>query len=123
MRRKVLNYLAQFKIDDVQANMLVLAVDEVCANLIIHAHNCNEKDSLEINIEKKDSGITFEIKDKSVSFDFTKYSEPTLNGLAQEGRKGGIGLLLVRRIMDKIEFQQAKEYSICRLYKNLPATN
>ncbi len=49
-----------YSISDIKKNELVLAVDEVCANLIIHSHNCNEMEHLDlvVNVEEK-SGITF----------------------------------------------------------------
>jgi serine/threonine-protein kinase RsbW len=34
-------------------------------------------------------------------------------------RKGGLGIILVKRIMDKIEFESIQNKNICRLYKIL----
>ena len=99
---------------------IILAIDEVCANLIIHSNNCNPQVSLQVAIDfipKK--SITFIIKDSGLSFDITQYKEPSMNEIVSSQRKGGIGLMLVKRIMDKIEFSQENNYNICRLTKIL----
>ena len=112
--------LDHYSISEVKKNELVLAVDEVCANLIIHSHNCNEKENFDlvVNVEEK-SGITFDIIDKGIGFNIQKYREPNLREIIKKKQKGGVGLLLVRRIMDKIEFHHEPTGHVCRLFKRL----
>jgi len=38
-------------ISDVVMNEIVLALDEMCSNLMIHSHNCNPDHELELHIE------------------------------------------------------------------------
>jgi serine/threonine-protein kinase RsbW len=112
--------LTQFNLSEVEINKLVLAVDEVCANIIIHSHNCNAEDFLELCISyKENEGITFEIADRGVGFNICKYAEPNLSQIVKEKKKGGIGLILVKRIMDDIEFLRVSDQNICRLVKKI----
>jgi serine/threonine-protein kinase RsbW len=109
-----------YQISDVEAHKLVLAVDEVCANLIIHANNCNATELLELLIEVlPNKKITFTIRDRGVGFDINKYKEPDMHEIVQSKRKGGLGLMLVKRIMDKIEFTTDQNHNVCRLVKLL----
>lgn len=120
IRDFIYNTLQHYDISDVELNQMVLAVDEVCANLMIHSHQCNPKDSLELAIEVKDNkGVIFEIRDKGAGFNFKNYKEPCIEQIIKEKRKGGIGLLLVKRIMDQIEFSYNAKTSrnIYRLHK------
>lgn len=102
-------------------NLIVLAVDEVCANLIIHSNNCNSQNKLEIECkyDKKNYGLTIIIKDEGTLFDYEQYSEPELQKIIQDKGKGGIGLLLVRKIMDKIEYTADKLMNITTLTKRI----
>lgn len=114
----VADILEKHSYPEIEAHKLVLAVDEVCANLIIHANNCNPDESLSLSIlYNKNKSIIFEITDKGIGFDMNKYKEPTLHELVDSKRKGGLGLMLVKRIMDKIEFKSEKNSNICRLIK------
>lgn len=101
--------------------MLVLAVDEICSNLIIHAHNCDANKAITITIIHKGHELIFEIQDQGSYFDFTQYVEPTLEELVDTRRRGGMGLMLVSRIMDRIHyFRDQQGHNVCRLVKNLP---
>ena len=120
IRKFVEQTLSSYSISDIEVHKLVLAVDEVCANLIIHANNCNTDEHLELVVDvNPKSQITFIIKDKGIGFDMTHYEEPELDELVSSKRKGGLGLKLVKRIMDKIEFSTEKNHNICKLVKNL----
>lgn len=110
--------LTRHSIPDVEQNALILAVDEVCANLIIHSHQCNPDEHIELKVDVKDgSEITFEIKDKGTGFNIAAYEEPSISDIVKQKRKGGIGLMLVRRIMDEIELVKGKNQNIYRLHK------
>ncbi len=120
IRHFVADQLVSINLSEVELHKLVLAVDEVCANLIIHSNHCNPTKKIDVIIDLIGSEqIQFTIKDKGVSFDLNKYQEPSMNEIVSSGRKGGVGLILVKRIMDKIEFSTEKNYNICRLTKNL----
>lgn len=120
IRHFVADQLDSINLSEVEMHKLVLAVDEVCANLIIHSNQCNPTKKIDIIIKLIGTEkIQFIIKDKGISFDLNDYKEPSMNEIVSSGRKGGVGLILVKRIMDKIEFSTEKNYNICRLTKNL----
>ena len=90
-------------LNETDQNAIVLAVDEVCANIIIHSE-CDNKQIIELNVERKGKKLIFEIIDQGIStFDINAYSGPELDEIIQSKRKGGVGILLVKKIMDKIE--------------------
>ncbi len=112
--------LSENSIPEVTVNTLVLAVDEVCANLIIHSHNCNPNDQLELKVRVNGkSEITFDIIDHGDGFNIGNYQEPSISDIVKQKRKGGIGLMLVRRIMDEIELIKGKKKNVYRLHKKI----
>jgi serine/threonine-protein kinase RsbW len=112
--------LSENSIPEVTVNTLVLAVDEVCANLIIHSHNCdpNEQIELKVRVNGK-SEITFDIIDHGDGFNIGDYEEPSISDIVKQKRKGGIGLMLVRRIMDEIEYIKGDKINVYRLHKKI----
>ena len=120
VRSFVNKVLQEYSIPEVEINKLVLAVDEICANLMIHSHDCNPKESIELLIHvNENEGITFEITDQGIGFNTSNYKEPSLQEIVREKKKGGIGLMLVKRIMDQVEFKNESNHNVCRLYKKL----
>lgn len=112
--------LSENSIPEVTVNTLVLAVDEVCANLIIHSHNCNPDHHIELKVRVNGkSKITFDIIDHGIGFNIGDYKEPSISDIVNQKRKGGIGLMLVRRIMDEIELIKGKKKNVYRLHKKI----
>jgi serine/threonine-protein kinase RsbW len=106
-------------LNETDQNAIVLAVDEVCANIIIHSE-CDNKHIIELNVEWKGNKLIFEIIDQGIStFDINAYTGPELDEIIQSKRKGGVGILLVKKIMDKIEIFTSNGSNICRLYKTI----
>lgn len=120
IREFVTVVLRNLSLSEIEVNQLVLAVDEVCSNLIIYSHNCNPDYFLEINIEDQSGELLFEIIDQDANFfDISKYKEPKISNIIKERRKGGVGLMLVNRIMDTVEVAVEDHQNIWRMTKKI----
>jgi len=112
--------LKEHGVSDLQISEMVLALDEMCSNLMIHSHHCNPDELFELHIQvDRNSPVVFELVDDGSVFDINQFSEPELGNLVHEKRKGGLGIRLVKSIMDKIEYKQSKGKNICRLTKHV----
>ena len=102
---------------------MVLAVDEVCSNLIIHSHHCNADDAIELSIRNQSTGVTFEIIDRAGTyFNLQDHKPPEIEDLVKIGHKGGMGLRLVKKLMDKVEVEYHDSQSTWRLHKDIHRT-
>lgn len=111
--------LSETTMSEVEQHQVILAVEEVAANLIIHSHDCNPKEFIEINVSRDKKLLKIEIIDSGEKFNILEYQEPDITEVIKSKRKGGLGIILVKRIMDKIEFESFQNKNICRLYKIL----
>ena len=112
--------LKNHNIPDVMVSELVLALDEMCSNLMIHSHHCNPDELFELHIfVEKNKPLIFEIIDDGTAFDINQFHEPAINNIIHEKRKGGLGIRLVKSIMDKIEYQNKNGRNVCRLIKTV----
>ncbi|MBI3220625.1 MAG: ATP-binding protein [Bacteroidetes bacterium] len=108
------------EVSDLELGAIVLALDEMCSNLMIHAHHCNPDHFIALNIHIPDKGkFIFEIIDDGSMFDINQFQEPKLDNLVHEKRKGGLGIRLVKSIMDKIEYLHEGGKNVCRLTKTI----
>jgi serine/threonine-protein kinase RsbW len=120
VRDFIRNVLKNYGVHELQISEMVLALDEMCSNLMIHSHRCNPNELFELHINvEKDNPIVFEIIDDGTVFDINQFSEPELGNLVHEKRKGGLGIRLVKSIMDKIEYQNRSGKNVCRLIKKV----
>ena len=99
---------------------IVLAMDEMCSNLMIHAHHCDPNDQLELTIDSSQKEqIIFEIADEAQLFNINQFNTPDLNNLISEKRKGGLGIRLVKSIMTSIDYYQRDGRVVCRMIKKI----
>jgi serine/threonine-protein kinase RsbW len=105
---------------DVVLNEIILALDEMCSNLMIHAHHCNPDHTLELHIDVPQKGkLIFEILDDGEMFDINHFHQPAIDNLIHEKRKGGLGIRLVKSIMDEVEYTKRNGRNVCRLIKKI----
>lgn len=123
IRHFVKEKLDKHRLSDLDVSSIVLAVDEICANLIIHSNKCNPCENIILWMEVKDGHeVNFEITDQGEAFDLKEYKEPTLDEIIKTKKKGGMGLMIVKRIMDDIKFIAGPHKNICRLSKKISST-
>lgn len=83
---------------------LMLAVDEACVNVIRHAYDGRGGD-VEVTIEMAEDGVKAVIRDWGEAFDPPSIPEPDVSAPLDERTPGGLGLFLMRNVMDRVEFQ------------------
>lgn len=118
IREFVRTSLKDQHVPEIEMSAIVLALDEMCSNLMIHAHHCNPDHMLELHIVIPARGkFIFEIVDDGSLFDINEFHEPELGNLVHQKRKGGLGIRLVKAIMDNVEYLKRDEKNVCRLTK------
>jgi serine/threonine-protein kinase RsbW len=118
VRRFVESWLADLSVANRLAGQLLVAVDEVCANVIVHGNHEDPACWLTVRLREHERELEFELLDRGLPFEPPPFASPDLVRYIQERRKGGLGLTLVHLIMDRVEFtHQPDGTNICRLYK------
>ncbi len=104
------------------ANIVKLAVEEVCTNVTRHAYQNREdgKVSLEMGIGSRD--LRIKITDYGRSFDFESVRNPDLNQYIEIGKKGGLGILFIKRIMSRVSYRVYPDRNEWILVHCLPKT-
>jgi len=89
-------------------NKVVLAVDEAVANTIQHGYEGRDPGSVEILIDADADKFAVRVRDSGVSFDTAKGSEAKaeldLQKHIASGNKRGLGLFIMRKVMDEVSY-------------------
>jgi serine/threonine-protein kinase RsbW len=94
-----------FGFSEEEAANIVLAVDEACTNIIKHAYQYATDKEIEINISQSDGLFEIRIYDSGRSFDPTKVRPPDVKKYIGHRQRGGLGVYLMKRLMDKVEYK------------------
>ena len=120
VRDFVRTYLSSRQLPEITINQVVLAVDEVVANFIIHANGEDENQFLDLEMAFDKHSINIEIADHGDTiFLPAPHQSPNLRDYIREGRTGGMGMALVNRLMDRVEFFTRGNHTVCHLSKHL----
>lgn len=94
------------KVSQKDQSKIILAVDEAVSNIIEHAYAEHETDSAEIkiNVEGSPERFCIRITDSGNTFNPTQVSNPDIKMHIREGKKNGLGIFLMRQIMDEVEY-------------------
>ncbi|HQU71371.1 MAG TPA: ATP-binding protein [Calditrichia bacterium] len=86
-----------------------LAVDEACANVVKHAYANAKNGEKIINVRVKDrkDRIEISIADKGVGFKPDELPTPDMDKYLKEMKKGGLGVHLIRTLMDEVHFHMS----------------
>jgi serine/threonine-protein kinase RsbW len=99
---------------------IILAVDEACTNIIKHAYKLSPKGEIIIRIDYDEEKFTITIIDYGKSFEPDRIPRPDLQKYYLEHRVGGLGMYLMKSLMDNVEYITVPgKYNQVLLSKNI----
>ncbi len=99
---------------------IILAVDEACTNIIKHAYKYSPDGEIIIKIKPSKSKFEIKILDYGLTFEPDKIPEPDLQKYYRQRRVGGLGIYLMRTLMDEVKFSTVPgKYNEVSLVKNI----
>ncbi|MHC4779966.1 MAG: ATP-binding protein [Planctomycetota bacterium] len=85
-------------------NKVVLAVDEAVANIVRHAYESAAEGVILVSTRSDDKRFEVAIFDSGSQFDPNKITDPDMQEHVRLGKKTGLGIFLMRQIMDEVEY-------------------
>lgn len=86
-----------------------LAVDEACCNIIDHAYGGEGVGELDCSVDVENGEITIVLCDHGRPFNPDIIPTPQLNAPLDKVKPRGVGLYLIRRMMDKVHYESTPD--------------
>ncbi|MCD6163579.1 MAG: SpoIIE family protein phosphatase [candidate division Zixibacteria bacterium] len=118
IRRSIGDTIADLNFSTKEKNSIMLAIEEACTNVIRHAYLYGPG-TIRIRVRIFPNKVVFSIFDKGRKFDFGRADSPDLNRYVKTGRKGGLGLYLIRKMMDSVDYYSRDGENELRMVKNI----
>jgi serine/threonine-protein kinase RsbW len=93
-----------------------LAVEEAIANVIVHGYK-RRGGEIDISCSANRDRVMVQITDAAPRFDPLSLPEPDLDGSLEERSIGGLGVFLIRQVMDEISYRYENGRNILLLIK------
>jgi serine/threonine-protein kinase RsbW len=82
-----------------------LAVDEACANVVQHAYEGMEPGNMEVSCRLDEQCLVIQVREWGRGFDPDSVAEPDVHAPLEERAFGGLGLFLLKQMVDGVTFR------------------
>ncbi len=116
VRNLMTNVTTLLDLSKEEISSLILAVDEVCSNIMRHGYNNDHTRQISLTITPTQKQLSIQIVDDGHSFD-PNTAVPRDPG---EIKPGGLGIFIVKQVMDLVEYEtNDKGFNKIKLIKKL----
>lgn len=96
-----------------------MVFDEVLNNIISYAYEDKNEHDIDVTVELVGSWLSVKISDDGIPFDPFSIKTPNTNQSLEERDIGGLGIHLVRSMMDKFSYKREKNKNILTFVKHI----
>ncbi|RLE23331.1 MAG: hypothetical protein DRJ08_02705, partial [Acidobacteria bacterium] len=101
--------------NDTTAKDISLAVDEAVTNTIKHAYHFDKTKRITLQFTITEAELTIDIRHNGIPISDTEIHLPDMEEYMKQYRKGGLGIVLMTRIMDSVAYGSVGDIHYCRL--------
>ena len=98
---------------------LNLVLEEAVSNVILYAYPKGEHENISLTAKKTENQLLFVLTDTGKEFDPTLMPDADVNLAAEDRQIGGLGIFLIRQIMNQVEYQRIDGRNVLTLGKDL----
>ena len=100
-------------------NEIQLAVEEAAVNVINYAYPEGSECDSTLAASYDGSVLTLELSDSGVQFDPTLRKDPDVTAGIQERPVGGLGIFLIKNMMDEVVYQYKDQHNVLTMTKKI----
>ena len=98
---------------------LNLVLEEAVSNVILYAYGKEVQKEIALLANMSNNNLIFVLTDSGKEFDPTKVPDADVTLSAEEREIGGLGIFLIRQIMDMVEYQRIDGKNVLTMQKQL----
>lgn len=119
VRNFIEEYAKKYLTDTKTINQIILSVDEACTNIIKHTYKFESNHTINIENYISNNQFIVKISYNGDEFDPNKRSLPDMKEYFAKYKVGGLGIPLMKKFMDKIEYiHSVNNFNELTLVKN-----
>ena len=105
VRKFILASWSSFGYDAKDGLKVALSVDEACTNIIKHAYHNSSDGIIKIVVDNNKKKFIVKITDNGSHFDPNGVPEPNIPERQKDKKGGGLGMFLMKKLMDEVRYK------------------
>jgi serine/threonine-protein kinase RsbW len=106
LSRFLQDFWSEFKLPPTESLAFELALEEVFMNVVMHGSRADRAPGVKVSMALVDGGVTLTVEDDGPAFDPLSLPAPDLTASLEARRVGGLGVFLVRQVMDSVRYER-----------------
>ena len=96
-----------------------LALDELFTNIISYGFKDGKEHIIKVTITPQNKELCLRIEDDGIPFNPTDFETPDVACSVENCKIGGLGIHIIKKLMDEICYQRCDDKNVMMLKKNL----
>jgi serine/threonine-protein kinase RsbW len=105
----VIKYARRARLDEQDTYQCKLAVDEACSNIIRHAYGDDPTGEFAVSVRIATGVCEIQLTDYGEPYDPQEIPPPAMGSTIEDAQPGGLGLYLIRSVMDEVNYTPGPE--------------
>ena len=98
---------------------IMLSLEELVSNTIFYGFNDNDEHTIVLSFHLNGDALKICIEDNGVAFNPLDAGTPNIDDTVENRPIGGLGIHLVKNLMDSVEYQRNNDMNILTIVKTL----
>lgn len=111
-------FARRFGVGQAVNQTMILAFDELLSNIINYAYHDDDEHQIEIRIDLTNETVIATITDDGIPFNPLQRQEPDTTLSLKERKIGGLGIHLVRQIIDEVNYERRDNKNVVTLIQH-----
>ncbi len=103
-------------------NALNVVLDEAVSNAINHGYAAGVRGEIAVRLRRAPEGVSVEVEDDGKPFDPRQAPPPDLSLPLERRPIGGLGIHLIRNLMDEVSYARVGGRNVLKMVKRLSST-
>jgi serine/threonine-protein kinase RsbW len=96
-----------------------LVLDELFTNIISYGFDDDCEHVIKVTMTPENKGLCLSIEDDGKPFNPVAFKTPDVSGSIEECKIGGLGIHIIRKLMDDICYKRSKNKNVLKLKKGI----
>ena len=94
-----------------------VALDEILTNIVSYAYNDKAEHKILVRLFSLKDGLKIQVEDEGIAFNPLQRAEPDITKSVMERPIGGLGIHMVRKLVDELKYKRENNKNILTLIK------
>lgn len=95
-----------------------VALDEILTNIVSYAYNDKAEHKILVRLFFPEDGLKIQIEEDGIAFNPLERAEPDITKSVMERPIGGLGIHMVRKLINELSYKRENNKNILTLIKN-----